>query len=93
MNVRSRVGEIDLIMADQRTAIVVEVRQRRQQGFGSAVDSITLSKRQKIYRTALRWWTFIGRHSFTHLRFDVVVFEQNRQPLWIASAWTDPSWI
>lgn len=51
-NYRCRVGEIDLIMRDREYFVFVEVRARRMDGYGSAVESINFSKRQKLIRTA-----------------------------------------
>ena len=92
-NVQCRVGEIDLIMAHGRTAVIVEVRRRVDQGYGSAGDSIGYSKRRKVTKAASFWWQHTGCKHFEHLRFDVVVFGQNSEPEWFKAAWTDPSWL
>lgn len=69
-NYRSRYGEIDLVMRDGKTLVFVEVRLRRQQGFGGAAFSITTSKRQKIIRTAAQ---YLQKHGSANCRFDVIL--------------------
>lgn len=51
-NYHSRFGEIDLIMDDGWTLIFVEVRVRNHQGYGSALESVTPKKQEKIWQTA-----------------------------------------
>ncbi|MFN7835729.1 MAG: YraN family protein [Burkholderiaceae bacterium] len=92
-NVGFRCGEIDLIMACGRTAVIVEVRRRRCAGHGSAADSIDHRKRRKITHAAQAWWERTGHRRFTHLRFDVVTFEQNGEPVWVCNAWTETGWL
>ena len=50
-NYRCRFGEIDLIMSDGRTLVFVEVRYRRNKSFGGALESITVAKREKLFRS------------------------------------------
>ena len=84
--IRCRQGEIDLIMKIGHTAVVVEVRQRSDNRWGTARDSITYEKRRKIIRTALWWWGVKGRFLFKDLRFDTLTFEQEAQPIWLMHA-------
>lgn len=51
-NVRSRRGEIDLVMRDGTTLVFVEVRQRRSTRFGGAAASIGATKRARLWRSA-----------------------------------------
>ncbi|MGL5728891.1 MAG: YraN family protein, partial [Plesiomonas sp.] len=46
-NVTVRGGELDLIMRDQYDWIFVEVRYRRSNRYGSAIESITAKKQQR----------------------------------------------
>lgn len=66
-----RFGEIDLIMRDKHTLVFVEVRYRKQQGFGSALESITYQKQQKLIRTASHYLQSKGIQDI-HCRFDAV---------------------
>jgi len=71
-NYQCRLGEIDLVMMDGNTLVFVEVRYRRRNDFGSALESVTYKKQQKIILCA--------RHLLLHrrqlqsfaCRFDVV---------------------
>ena len=51
-NYHCRYGEIDLIMQDQKVLVFVEVRLRTNAKFGTAADSISASKQQKLIRAA-----------------------------------------
>lgn len=71
-NFRCRNGELDLIMRDGETLVIVEVRYRRNSAYGGPLHSISLSKQRKICLATQR---FLQEHvSMTHLplRFDVV---------------------
>lgn len=51
-NYHCRFGEIDLIMMDTKTLVFVEVRLRSNSRFGSAGNSITAQKMQKLILAA-----------------------------------------
>jgi len=71
-NYRIPSGEIDLIMKDDDDIVFVEVRFRKHNHFGDGADSVTATKQNKIYKTALH---FIQRHptlSKHNFRFDVM---------------------
>tara|TARA_R110002073_G_scaffold234907_1_gene396077 strand:+ start:55 stop:447 length:393 start_codon:yes stop_codon:yes gene_type:complete len=71
-NYRCRYGEIDLIMADSEVLVFVEVRFRRQQKYGSAVASVTISKQRKIRLTAAHYLQHHSRLMHSPCRFDVI---------------------
>lgn len=71
-NYRSRYGEIDLIMVDSCTLVFVEVRYRRNEKFGGAIDSVTATKQKKIRLTATHFLQSHPRLRFSNCRFDVV---------------------
>lgn len=52
-NYEKKTGEIDLIMQEGQYRVFVEVRQRTNPGYTSALESVTKAKRAKIIRTAL----------------------------------------
>ena len=54
-NYRSRHGEIDLIMTDSNTLVFGEVRYRRSEYFGGALNSVTSIKQKKIRLTAAHY--------------------------------------
>ena len=78
-------GELDLVMADGDTVVFVEVRQRKSNRFGSAVESIDYRKQQK-WLNAAEMWLFTKRKQSldtAKCRFDVVAFEGDNPPLWL----------
>ncbi len=69
-NYHCRRGEIDLIMRDDKTLVFVEVRARRSDRFGSALESITADKQSRIIATAQH---YLQQNRFQqNCRFDVV---------------------
>ena len=80
-NYACRFGEIDLIMQHGETLVFVEVRHRRHSRFGTAAESITPRKCQKLLLTAEHYL-----QSLTALpvcRFDAVLLDGNRDPEWV----------
>lgn len=78
-------GELDLVMADGDTVVFVEVRQRKSNRFGSAVESINYRKQQK-WLNAANMWLFTKRNQSldtAKCRFDVVAFEGDNPPFWL----------
>ncbi|MGA9666950.1 MAG: YraN family protein [Gallionella sp.] len=72
-NYRGRFGEIDLIMRDGTSLVFIEVRMRRNAGFGGAAASIDAQKQQRIIRTAQQYLA-----GFAHTppcRFDAVLMD------------------
>jgi putative endonuclease len=69
-NVRSRFGEIDLIMQDDQTLVFVEVRYRSSSRFGGAFASVDRKKQRRLIATAL---SYLQQHPHDGpCRFDVV---------------------
>ena len=69
-NYRSRFGEIDLIVADRKYLVFVEVKLRKSDKFASAFEYVDSHKQDKIRTTAEIYLS----HNPTELqpRFDVV---------------------
>lgn len=88
-NFHSRFGEIDLIMLDKDTVCFIEVRHRKSSTYGSAAESITYTKQQKIHKTALFYLQKNIKYAQNNLRFDVLLSQgegnQNRIE-WIKNA-------
>ncbi len=83
-NQQFKCGELDLIMKEQETFVFVEVRQRKNAYFGSAVESINYQKQQRWLKAANLW--LAKRHlslDTAYCRFDVVAFEGSHEPIWI----------
>mgnify|MGYP000158446620 CR=1 FL=1 len=78
-NFHSKFGEIDLIMLDQNVLAFVEVRFRKNSRYGSAAESVTLSKQKKIIKCAEYYLT---KKRYWHLatRFDVVAISPKEEP-------------
>ncbi len=70
-NWRCQDGELDLVVARGRTLVVVEVKTRRTDRFGSPAEAVTIAKQRRIRRLALRWVVATGARP-TAMRFDVV---------------------
>jgi putative endonuclease len=51
-NYRCKVGEIDLVMLDGRTLVLVEVRYRASKDYGGAAASVDWPKQRKLVKTA-----------------------------------------
>ena len=71
-NYSCRLGEIDLILADGPVLVFVEVRLRRNPGYGGAAASITAAKRQRILRAARH---YLSGKPEPLCRFDVVLLD------------------
>lgn len=74
-NVRYRLGELDLVMADGQTTVFVEVRHRRSGLFGGAAVSIDRKKRRKLVAAAQLWLRHHPQRAQWPCRFDVVLGE------------------
>lgn len=85
-NYRGRFGEIDLIMQDGTTLVFIEVRLRRNAGFGGAAASIDAHKQQRIVRTAQQYLANLAR--IPACRFDVVLLDgvEERNMQWLKNA-------
>ena len=69
-NYRCKLGEIDLIMQDGKALVFVEVRYRKSDRFGSAVESITTKKQGRLLATANHYLQ--RKRASASCRFDVV---------------------
>ncbi|MBD3941538.1 YraN family protein [Microbacterium sp. NEAU-LLC] len=54
-NWRCRGGEIDLVVADARHVVVVEVKTRRGEAYGHPFEAIDARKRARLWRLAMAW--------------------------------------
>ncbi|HEX5488519.1 MAG TPA: YraN family protein [Rhodanobacteraceae bacterium] len=74
-NYRTRFGELDLVMRDGDTLVFVEVRYRRNPGFGGGAASVGPSKRVKLTRAAQGFLQSHPHFAAMPCRFDVVAFD------------------
>lgn len=70
-NVRSRLGEIDLVARDGQTLVFVEVKSRRGSGGDPPEAAVTPEKRRRLTRLALGYLK-MKRLGDVPCRFDVV---------------------
>lgn len=77
-NFRTRRGEIDLIMKDNRCIVFVEVRFRRSQAFGGAAASITAKKCQRLAAAAALYLQSRGYSASSPARFDAVAISPGK---------------
>jgi len=90
-NYRCNGGEIDLVMLDGATLVLVEVRYRASDRFGGAAASITWRKQQRIARAARHLLRVRPQLCAHPARFDVVAIAGNggvTQVNWITNAFT-----
>jgi putative endonuclease len=71
-NFRTPRGEIDLIMRDNAYLVFVEVRFRQRSDFGSAEESITQQKCQRLTAAALAYMQSQKLTDKLNARFDAV---------------------
>jgi putative endonuclease len=70
-NFKNPTGEVDLVMRDRETVVFVEVRERRNEGFGRGFETVTRAKQAKVVRAAVAYVKFKGLTK-EPLRFDIV---------------------
>ena len=85
-NWNCRMGELDLIMRDGNELVIVEVRSRANPEFGTAAESITATKCQRITRAARLYLQRNPREAQRPVRFDVVALNGDGEPEWIRDA-------
>lgn len=69
-NWRSRFGELDLVLREGDTIVIVEVRMRRSKAFGGAAASIDAKKKSRLLAAARE---YLARGPDRPCRFDVVL--------------------
>jgi len=73
-NFRCRGGEIDLVCRDGKAIVFIEVRLRRNPGFGGAGASITPTKQRRIILAAQHYLAAHARAD-SDCRFDCVLLD------------------
>ena len=73
-NYRCRAGEIDVVADDRGTLVFVEVKERRGESHGSAVEAVTAEKRRRVVRAA-RVYAAAHGLSDSPVRFDVLAID------------------
>ncbi|MGW5521596.1 YraN family protein [Gordonia sp. NPDC003950] len=70
-NWRNRYGELDLIAADGRRLVVVEVKTRASRIFNDPVAAVTRDKLMRMRRLTRMWLAQQDRH-WEQIRFDII---------------------
>jgi putative endonuclease len=70
-NLRTPVGEIDLIARQGKLLVFVEVKTRRSDAFGAPQEAVGRTKQRQIVRAA-QWYLGGGRGKGLQPRFDVI---------------------
>ncbi len=70
-NLRTPVGEIDIVARDRKTLAFVEVKTRRSASYGSPQEAVGTAKQRQIIRSA-QWYLAQGGAAGLQPRFDVV---------------------
>jgi putative endonuclease len=73
-NLRSSLGELDLVAEDGQVLVFVEVKARQTQEFGGAVYAVHGRKQEKLIQLASQ---YLARYHLTNrlCRFDVVLLQ------------------
>ena len=70
-NWRNRYGELDLIAAQGRVLVVVEVKTRASRTYTDPVAAVTPQKLSRMQRL-IRMWLAENGHGWEQIRFDVI---------------------
>jgi len=87
-NYASTYGEIDLVMQDKDTLVFVEVRHRKHDNYGTAIESVDYQKQTRIANTAEK---YLQTHPWSGpCRFDIVAIQGKAKPQWLVGAFDSP---
>jgi putative endonuclease len=75
-NVRSALGELDLIADDGGVLVFVEVKRRRTAAYGGAIEAVGSRKRAKLIQLASQYLAQHRLHDRA-CRFDVVLIQDD----------------
>lgn len=85
-NFRCYYGELDLIMQDGKTRVIVEVRYRKNAKFGSALESVTKAKQTKLIHATEIYLNSLKSDELLPIRFDVVGILGDGELQWVKNA-------
>lgn len=85
-NWRCPLGELDLVMREGDTLVIIEVRARSGADYGGALASVTAAKRRKLVRAAQAFVQAHAEWQDASIRFDLVLFEANTPAQWLKNA-------
>lgn len=85
-NWRCKAGELDLVMQEAGTVVIVEVRGRSRSDYGEAVETVDARKRAKLVRATRLWLARRPHWAEAPLRFDVVTLDREGNIDWLREA-------
>ena len=83
-NYRCPYGELDLVMLEQGTLVIVEVRFRKTDKYGSALESITARKQARIIAATQHY--LANQATDLAIRFDVIALSGDGGLEWVKNA-------
>ncbi|MGR9114165.1 MAG: YraN family protein [Gammaproteobacteria bacterium] len=83
-NFHSKQGELDLIMKDGDALVIIEVRYRKNNYYGGALESITPKKQSRIIAATHHY--LMQNKVACPIRFDVVAISGDASIKWIKNA-------
>jgi len=88
-NIRSKMGEIDLIALDEDVLVFVEVKNWRAYGMENLRFGITPQKQRRIIETAKYFLASNRKYSNSLIRFDVVFLRPGEPMVHLVSAFSE----
>lgn len=85
-NWRCRGGELDLLMRERQTLVIVEVRKRANPNFASAAESVDARKQARVVHAAQAYLAAHAEFAQAPVRFDVVALDGADRIEWLQGA-------
>ena len=79
-------GELDLVMRDRDTLVLVEVRKRSRSDYGDAFASVHGRKRGRLIHAARMFLAEHPQYGKSPVRFDVVAIDGSDAVEWLTAA-------
>ena len=88
-NIRSKTGEIDLVLLDRDVLVFVEVKNWPVYGLENLGFVINKKKQHRIIETAKYFLSLHREYNYRSIRFDVVFLRPNEPMIHLLSAFTE----
>ncbi len=85
-NFRCKQGELDIVMRDGQALVIVEVRYRKTSRYGTAAETVTVTKQSRIIATTYYFLSRSPQYKDCPIRFDVVALSGDGSINWIKNA-------
>jgi putative endonuclease len=83
-NYRCKFGELDLIMMDHHSLVIIEVKFRKTDKYGSALECVTRTKQSRIVAATHH---YLSTHPVDcPIRFDVIAISGDSKIEWVQNA-------